>query len=51
VEPFKPALEVIAGVMRDGVATHPDNDWVRAGVYRSLICGTEGHNERASEKP
>ena len=29
MEPFKHALEVIAGVMRDGVATHPDNDWLR----------------------
>jgi hypothetical protein len=32
VEPFKHALEVIAGVMRDGVATHPDNEWVRRSV-------------------
>jgi len=26
---FTQALEVIAQVMRDGVATHPDNEWVR----------------------
>ena len=26
---FTQALEVIGQVMRDGVATHPDNDWVR----------------------
>jgi hypothetical protein len=29
VEPFTKALEVVARVMRDGAATHPDNDWVR----------------------
>ena len=27
MEPFGKALEVVAGVMRDGAATHPDNDW------------------------
>ena len=32
MEPFKPALEVIASIMRDGVATHPDNEWVRRSV-------------------
>ena len=31
-EPFTKALEVIAGVMRDGVAKHPDNEWVRRTV-------------------
>jgi hypothetical protein len=29
MKPFDQALKVIAGVMRNGVATHPDNDWVR----------------------
>jgi hypothetical protein len=29
MEPFSKALEAVAGVMRDGAATHPDNDWVR----------------------
>ena len=29
MEPFTKALEAIAQVMRYGVATHPDNDWVR----------------------
>ena len=29
MEPFTKALEVVARVMRDGAATHPDNDWVR----------------------
>lgn len=29
MEPFNKALETIAGVMRDGVVTHPDNEWVR----------------------
>jgi hypothetical protein len=29
MEPFDQALRVIAQVMRDGVATHPDNEWVR----------------------
>jgi hypothetical protein len=29
VEPFAKALEVVARVMRDGAAMHPDNDWVR----------------------
>ena len=28
MEPFTKALDVIAGVMREGAATHPDNDWV-----------------------
>ena len=28
MEPFTKALEVVARVMRDGAATHPDNDWV-----------------------
>jgi hypothetical protein len=43
---FDHALEVIAGVMRDGAASHPDNDWVersatwhanRAAVHLSLL--------------
>jgi hypothetical protein len=29
MEPFTKALEIVARVMRDGAATHPDNDWVR----------------------
>jgi hypothetical protein len=29
---FDQALAVIAGVMRDGVAKHPDNEWTRRGV-------------------
>jgi hypothetical protein len=29
---FEQALQVIAGVMRDGVAKHPDNEWIRRGV-------------------
>jgi hypothetical protein len=29
MESFYQALKVIAGVMRDGVETHPDNDWLR----------------------
>ena len=29
MEPFAKALEVVARVMRDGAAMHPDNDWVR----------------------
>ncbi len=29
MEPFTKALEVVARVMYDGAATHPDNDWVR----------------------
>jgi hypothetical protein len=29
MEPFTKALEVVARVMRDGAAMHPDNDWVR----------------------
>jgi hypothetical protein len=31
MEPFAKALEVIAEVMREGAATHPDNDWVGRG--------------------
>lgn len=26
---FDKALEVVAGVMRDGVSKHPDNEWQR----------------------
>jgi hypothetical protein len=29
MEPFTKALEVVAQVMRDGAATHPDNDWAQ----------------------
>ncbi|MBV8358022.1 MAG: hypothetical protein JO189_08815 [Deltaproteobacteria bacterium] len=29
MESFTKALEVVAQVMRDGTATHPDDDWVR----------------------
>jgi hypothetical protein len=29
MEPFAKALEIVAGVMRDGAATHPDNDWIQ----------------------
>ena len=29
MEPFTKALEVVARVMREGAAAHPDNDWVR----------------------
>ena len=32
VQPFRHALEVIAGVMRDGVAKYPDNEWVRRSI-------------------
>ena len=32
MEPFDRALQVIAGVMRDGVAKHPDNEWVRRSI-------------------
>ncbi len=28
MEPFTKALEAIAGIMRDGAASHPDNDWI-----------------------
>jgi hypothetical protein len=29
MDQFAKALEAVAGVMRDGAASHPDNDWVR----------------------
>ena len=29
---FDQALEVIAGIMRDGVAEHSDNEWTRRNV-------------------
>ena len=32
MEPFTKSLEVIAQVMHDGAATHPDNDWLRRTV-------------------
>ena len=41
MEPFKPALEVIADVMRDGVATHPDNEWVRRSIEYHLARAEE----------
>ena len=31
MQSFDQALGVIAGLMRDGVARHPDNDWVCRG--------------------
>ena len=36
MEPFTKALEVIAEVMREGAATHPDNDWVGRGPHFHL---------------
>jgi hypothetical protein len=36
VEPFAKALETIAGVMRDGVVTHPNNEWVHRSVEYHL---------------
>jgi hypothetical protein len=41
MEPFTKALAVIAAVMRDGAASHPDND----GVHRSV----EYHLDRAEQ--
>jgi hypothetical protein len=41
VESFEQALEVIAGVMRDGVATHPDNEWVRRSIEYHLARAEE----------
>jgi hypothetical protein len=38
---FTKALEVIAQVMQDGVATHPDNDWVRRSVDYHLVRAEE----------
>jgi hypothetical protein len=32
MQPFNQALAVIAGVMRDGVAKHPDNEWTHRSV-------------------
>jgi hypothetical protein len=29
MEPFTEALEIVAEVMRQGAASHPDNDWLR----------------------
>jgi hypothetical protein len=28
MEPFTQALEVVTGIMRDGAASHPDNEWI-----------------------
>ena len=41
MEPFSKALEAIAQVMRDGVATHPDNEWVRRSVKYHLARAEE----------
>ncbi len=35
MEPFAKALEIVARVMRDGAATHPDNDWVRRDLSKT----------------
>ncbi len=32
MQPFDQALQVIAGVTRDGVATHSDNEWVTRNI-------------------
>jgi len=32
MDSFDQALQVIAGIMRDGVAKHPDNEWARRSV-------------------
>jgi hypothetical protein len=53
MESFAKALETVAGVMRHGAASHPDNDWVRrtleyhigrAEEYRALL--REGDQRR-----
>lgn len=41
MEPFDQALEIVAGVMRNGVSKHPDNEWTRRDV--------EYHLKRAEE--
>jgi len=41
MEPFDQAFEVIAGVMRDGVAKHPDNEWVRRSIEYHLARAEE----------
>ena len=41
METFTKALEVIAQVMRDGVATHPDNEWVRRSIEYHLARAEE----------
>ena len=28
MEPFTKALDVVTGIMRDGAASHPNNDWI-----------------------
>ena len=38
---FDQALQVIARVMRDGIAKHPDNEWVQRSI--------EYHSSRAGE--
>jgi hypothetical protein len=43
MEPFTEALEVVARVMRDGAATHPDNGWVRRSPGYHLGGGAEEH--------
>jgi len=41
VEPFTIALEVVAEVMRDGIAIHPDNEWTRRSVDYHLARAEE----------
>jgi hypothetical protein len=41
MQPFAKALETIAGVMRDGVATHADNEWVRRSIEYHLARAEE----------
>jgi hypothetical protein len=38
---FEQALQVIAGVMRDGVAKHPDNEWTQRGTEYHLVRAEE----------
>jgi hypothetical protein len=45
MEPFTNAPRAISQAMRDGVASHPNNDWVRRSVkYHTaapkIICGS-----------
>ena len=41
MEPFAEAIEIVAEVMRQGAASHPDNDW--------LSRAPEHHIRRAQE--
>lgn len=40
MEPFTRALDVVTTIMRDGAASHPNNDWIGRPIIRSAVRKT-----------